>query len=456
MKHLLRSITTFTLASCSVGVIAQDQTGNKLPNIIYILVDDLGYGDLSCQGCKDLKTPNIDRIFNGGIRFTNCYANSTVSSPSRAALLTGRYPDFVGVPGVIRTFENNSWGFLSPEAILLPQTLKKAGYQSALVGKWHLGLDAPNIPNLRGFDYFHGFLGDMMDDYYTHIRNGKNYMRLNEEVVNPTGHATEVFTEWASIYLKDRLKEKSPFFLYLAYNAPHNPIQPPDYWLFKVKNRENGISENRAKLVALIEHLDWNIGKVIKQLENSGQLDNTIIIFSSDNGGVLDYEANNGPYRGGKQDMYEGGIRVPFGIYWKNHIKPGSVTDNFSILMDIFPTICEIANIKVDHPVDGISILPTLQGKTQVTDNRTVYFMRREGGLKYGGMIYYSARSKQFKILQNTPWEPMQFFKISTDSKERQPLETSGNKDYEDLFIDLTKHIRLAGSVPWQKQQESY
>ena len=428
---------------------ARSQEAPK-PNILLILADDLGYGDLSCQDATDLKTPNIDRIFNQGIKFNNCYANSTVSSPSRAALLTGCYPDLVGVPGVIRTNEDNSWGYLSPNATLLPKELKRAGYHTAIVGKWHLGLEAPNLPNRRGFDEFYGFLGDMMEDYYTHIRDDKNYMRINENVVSPTGHATEIFTNWALEYLKRQDKKKDPFFLYLAYNAPHAPIQPPKEWLEKVKAREPNMSEKRAKIVALIEHLDFNVGRVLDQLEKSGQIENTMVVFVSDNGGELNYGANNGPYRGGKADLYEGGIRIPGGILWKNEIKPGQVTGNMMLLMDLFPTICEAAGVKLEHPVDGLSLLPTLRGNSQVSDDRTVYFMRREGGMQYGGMIYYSARYQQHKIVQNSPFQEMQFFDLGTDPYEKQPLKKNEDAEYRSLFTKLTRHITLSGAVPWQ------
>ena len=174
---------------------------NKNPNFLLILVDDLGYGDLSCQGATDLHTPNIDSLFNMGIKFTNFYSNSTVSSPTRASLMTGRYPDLVGVPGVIRTHEENNWGYFSPNTVTLPEILKKSGYKTAMIGKWHLGLESPNLPNERGFDFFHGFLGDMMDDYWTHLRHDTNYMRLNKKVINPKGHATDIFTDWTIEYI---------------------------------------------------------------------------------------------------------------------------------------------------------------------------------------------------------------------------------------------------------------
>ena len=299
--------------------LARRREGVRKPNILMILVDDLGYGDLSSYGAKDLQTPHIDRLMTAGMRFDNFYANCPVCSPTRASLLSGCYPDMVGVPGVVRTHITNSWGYLAPHAVLLPKAVKEQGpfashpyhNNTAIVGKWHLGLDSPNTPNERGFDHFHGFLGDMMDDYYNHRRHGNNYMRLDGKEIDPEGHATDLFTQWSIDYINDHAKTQWPFFLYLAYNAPHTPIQPPADWLDRVKKREPGIDEKRAKLVALIEHLDDGIGKVIAAIKNAGISENTLVIFTSDNGGQLGVGASNGPLRAGKQDMYEGGIRVP-------------------------------------------------------------------------------------------------------------------------------------------------
>ncbi|MCX7007930.1 MAG: sulfatase-like hydrolase/transferase [Kiritimatiellaeota bacterium] len=269
------------------------------PNIIVILADDLGRGDYSAFGTPDIRTPHIDRLCREGLTFDNFFANSCVCSPTRAALLTGCHPDRVGVPGVIRDERpEDSWGWLAPSATLLPQALKPAGYHSAIVGKWHLGLASPNTPNERGFDLFHGFLGDMMDDYWTHRRSGFNFMRHNAEVIDPQGHATDLFTGWACDYLTERAQHKDqPFFLYLAYNAPHNPIQPKPDWLEKVQKREPNMTPVRAKIVALIEHLDDGIGQVLDTLERTGLATNTLVIFTSDNGGVLANGANNGPWR---------------------------------------------------------------------------------------------------------------------------------------------------------------
>jgi arylsulfatase A-like enzyme len=235
-------------------------------------------------------------------------------------------------------------------------------------------------------------------------------------------------------------------------------VQPPKEWEDRVKKREPDISANRAKLVALIEHLDDGIGRVLAALEKNGMMDNTLIIFSSDNGGQVDVGANNGIYRGAKQDMYEGGIRVAGGMYWKGRIKAGSVANNFAMLSDLFPTICEVAGAKITHPIDGISILPTLLGQEQITDNRTVYWVRREGNMRYGGLAYYAARHGNYKILQNTPWEPIQFFNLATDPVEQKPLDPAKDfpEIYRRLFMSQMEHIRLAGAVPWQKSGENY
>ncbi|GAA3581416.1 sulfatase-like hydrolase/transferase [Snuella lapsa] len=422
---------------------------SKTPNILCILVDDLGYGDLSIQGATDMQTPNIDNLARQGLTFTNFYANSTVCSPSRAALLSGKYPDMVGVPGVIRQVSKDSWGNLTDNSLLISEVLKSKGYQTAIIGKWHLGLGNPDTPNDKGFDYFKGFLGDMMDDYWTHRRGGINWMRDNEKEIDPKGHATDIFTNWAIDYLNDRKDDEAPFFMYLAYNAPHFPIQPPKEWLDKVFDREPNISEKRAKNVALIEHLDFNIGSIMQSLKENGLDDNTLVVFTSDNGGALWYAQSNGDLRGGKQDMYEGGIRVPTYFYWKNKIAPNTKTNSFAMLMDLFPTFCEIAGTQLPKGIDGISILPTLLGNSQETDNRYVYWVRREGG-KYGGQAYYAARYKDFKIVQNTPFEPIQLFNIKNDEHETQPLNTSELEVYKKLKTELQEHIRKTGGIPWQ------
>ncbi len=255
------------------------------PNILLILADDHGYGDISAHHGPHVLTPHIDRIGNEGIRFSQFYANSPVCSPSRASLMTGRYPDLVGVPGVIRTDPGDNWGYFDPAAVTLPDVLGKTGYHTCLVGKWHLGLEDENHPCRRGFHTFRGFLGDMMDDYFTHRREGHNYMRHDYDEVDPAGHATDVFTRWAKEYLAERAGRDEPFFCYLAYNAPHTPIQPLEEWVDKVRAREPGIDETRARYLGLVEHMDDGIGQVLDVLERTGAADHFAGILRHDTTG---------------------------------------------------------------------------------------------------------------------------------------------------------------------------
>jgi len=446
-------LTMVMLITVCASAFGQSIAAAEKPNILLILVDDLGYGDLSSYGAKDLKSPAIDSLVAAGRRFDQFYANCPVCSPTRAALLTGRYPDLVGVPGVIRTRPQDNWGYLHKDAVLLPTPLNKAGYHTAIVGKWHLGLESPNTPTERGFDFFHGFLGDMMDDYYHHRRHGNNYMRIGKKQIEPKGHATELFTQWAIDYLNDRKKDSKRFFLYLAYNAPHTPIQPPKDWFNKVKGREGDISDKRARLVALIEHMDDGIGKVIDALKANGQYDNTLIIFTSDNGGQINVGANCGNLRGGKQDMYEGGIKVPFCAVWPGQIKAGSKSDLIGITMDLYPTVCEAAGVKVDHKIEGVSILPALLGKDQESPKRDLVWVRREGGGRYQGQDYYAFRRGDWKLVHNTPFEPFQLYNLADDPLEEENLAGKNRKKFNELTTGLRLHFQRAGSIPWQKQK---
>lgn len=430
---------------------AADMPKDK-PNIVLILVDDLGYGDLSCYGAKDLKTPHIDGMVAAGMRFDRFYANCPVCSPTRASLLTGRYPDLVGVPGVIRTMPRSNFGHLAADAVLLPKVLKPAGYHSAIVGKWHLGLAAPNTPNERGFDFFHGFLGDMMDDYYKHRRHGRNYMRRNGETIDPEGHATDLFSQWAGEYVRGRAGKTEPFFLYLAYNAPHTPIQPPKEWLKRVTKREKGINLKRAKLVALIEHLDDGIGKVLAALKETHLADNTLMIFTSDNGGQLNVGGNNAPHSGGKQMMSEGGICEPMCAVWPGRIKPRSRSDRVAMTMDLFPTICEAAAAKFDHEIDGRTILPTLLGKNQPEEDRFLFWVRLEGG-RYKGKAYYAARRGDWKLMQNRADEPLRLYNLKDDPREKRPLPKD-HEQYKVLHDALREHIKQASRVPWRRPEK--
>lgn len=445
MKCLLSLLALLTLTASLYAAEA------KRPNFVIIYTDDLGYGDVSTYHDSDVATPNIDRLAAEGMTFTQMRANCTVCSPSRAALLTGRYADLVGVPGVIRTKPDNSWGYLKQGVPTLADELKKQGYATACIGKWHLGLESPNTPNQRGFDHFHGFLGDMMDSYITHRREGNNYMRLNDQEIDPKGHATELFTQFATDYLQSRSQAKDePFFLYLAYNAPHFPIEPPPEYLDAVKKAQPELDNKRAMNVAFVQHLDDSVAKVLKALDTFGLAENTVVYFGSDNGGSLPHAQNNDPWRDGKQSHYDGGLKVPFFVRWPGHIQPGSSTDYQGLNFDVFPTFVELAGGTPAEDLNAVSLVPLLEGKPMPKQPRDLYFVRREGGPRYGGKAYQAIIRDGWKLMQNDPYSPLELYNLNEDPQEQSNLAKTNPKKFRELQQAMQKQIQAAGSVPWQ------
>jgi arylsulfatase A-like enzyme len=421
------------------------------PNLVIILTDDHGYGDLSTYQPSDCQTPQIDRLAAQGMLFTRMRANATVCSPTRAALMTGRYADRVGVPGVIRTRPEDSWGYFDPHTPTLADELRRVGYHTAIVGKWHLGLESPNTPNERGFELFHGFLGDMMDSYTDHRRHGINYLRKNAEVIDPEGHATELFTDWAIASLQERAKTPDqPFFLYLAYNAPHFPIEPPADWLDKVRSRTPGLDPKRAANVALVEHLDHQIGRVLATLEELGFAENTLVAFTADNGGSLPHAQNNAPWRDGKTSHYDGGLRVPFCVRWPKGILAGSRSDYAGLVFDLFPTCLELAGVLRGEDLDAVSLAPLFRGESLPAD-RELYFVRREGGPAHNGKSYEALIQGDWKLLQNDPYSPLELYNLKTDPQEQQNVIATQRKVANELSAALRRHVQRGGQTPWQK-----
>lgn len=448
MPHFLlrRFLTLFLLCAASLPAAVADR-----PNVLVIITDDHGYGDVSTYGPSDVQTPHLDRLAAEGMLFTRMRANATVCSPTRAALLTGRYPDRVGVPGVIRTQRPNSWGYLDPRVPTLAGLLRAAGYHTAHIGKWHLGLESPNVPNERGFDYFHGFLGDMMDSYTTHLREGQNYMRRNRETIDPAGHATDLFTDWTLDFLDSRAKSPQPFFLYLAYNAPHFPIEPPAEWLEKVKARAPGLDPKRAANVALIEHLDAGIGRILERLEARGLARKTIVFFTSDNGGSLPHAQSNRPWRDGKQSHYDGGLRVPFFVRWPGVAAAGAKSDYAGLTFDIFATALEAAGLNPAPGTDAVSLVPVLKtGQPASPAPRELYFVRREGGPAYGGKSYEAIIRGDWKLLQNSPYGPLELYHLGRDPGETDNRFAKEPAVARELQAALRQHIQRGGVVPWQ------
>ena len=430
---------------CLVTVVAQAEPS---PNIVLIMADDLGYGDLSSYGAEEMQTPHIDSIAEQGVRLTNYYANSTICSPTRAALMTGKFSDLAGVPGVVRPDTNDSYGYLDPALELMPSYLKKKGYTTALIGKWHLGLASPNLPNERGFDLYRGHLSGMMD-YYTHEHHGLSTLRHNKMPISVEGHATDLFSDWAIEYLHEQQGSDRPFFLYLAYTAPHSPIQPPENSVERVMARDPGLDEKRAKFVALVEHMDDGIGRVLDTLKKTGQLKNTLVIFVSDNGGAEWFGADNGPLRGGKQDLFEGGIKVPGMAMWPGKIKPGTNRDDVMLSMDWLPTFAALFGMEVTHETDGRDMSAVLLGGVAPANDRTLIWVRREGR-DMMGIPHYAVRHGDYKLVVNHPFEAPLLFNLADDPFEQNPLEMKGNllaRQLEDL---LQAHIIASGRVPWR------
>ncbi|HTR21613.1 MAG TPA: arylsulfatase [Gemmatimonadales bacterium] len=374
-----RSITVFALALAVNVRLASGQQPPK-PNIVYIVSDDQGWKDLGYHG-SDIRTPNIDSLARGGVRLEQYYA-APFCTPSRAALLTGRYPFRYGlqtaaIPGGAR------YG-LATDEWLLPQALKAAGYYTAIVGKWHLGhADRMYWPRQRGFDYQYGaMVGEL--DYYTHAAHGVRDWYRNNQPVNEPGYVTTLIGQDAVRVIAAH-DPKVPLFLYLTFTAPHAPYQAPQTYLDRYQNIAD---PTRRAYAAMISAMDDEIGKVVAALERRGMRDNTLIVFQSDNGGNVDamysgevdvsqlkLPADNGPFRGGKGTPYEGGIRVPMLVNWPGHLKAGSVVDQPIHTVDMFPTLAALAGASTtDHkPLDGVNVWSTIAGGAPSPRTEIVY-----------------------------------------------------------------------------------
>jgi arylsulfatase A-like enzyme len=417
------------------------------PNIVFLVADDLGFTDLTCCGAKEVQTPNLDRFFAQGMRLTRFYSSSSLCSPSRAAMMTGRYPDLIApvrdVPAV------GTSNLVSTE-VTLPSALKRAGYRTALVGKWHLGESSPNLPTENGFDDFRGFIGPMLKDYFTHAQQKGTAKGLwhNGVPLAVEGHATDVFTGWAVDSVRRLASSEQPFFLYAPFNAPHSPHQAPPDWLARVRKRHPNIPEGRAQFIAQIEHLDHGIGKVLEAIKTSGAADRTLVVFTSDNGGRPGLTQPSG-LRGGKNDLYENGLRVPFCAVWPGRIAPGSESPRLTLGMDLYPTLCEAAGASYDTSLNGRSVLPVLLGRSQPEEERTLIWMVNAGkpaGVDAGKPMY-ACRRGDWKIVQPAPFKPMELFNLADDPGEKAPLPRA-HPEFSRLQQELQNHLVRVISRP--------
>ncbi len=330
------------------------------PNIVILLADDLGYGDLGATGCTDISTPNIDRLAREGVRFEHAYANAPVCSPTRAALLTGRYQQRAGIDHVI--YANEKDRGMTLKAVLIPEVLRRAGYASALIGKWHLGYPKKYFPTRQGFDEFVGFVSGNID-YFAHTdRLGIPDLWRQEKAVEDPRYTTELIGDEAIRFIDRRLEE--PFFLYVPFSAPHDPFQgPADRATAGNQQITRKVNRTRAVYRKMVEALDHNIGRILDHLRQRNLEDRTAVFFMSDNGGVPDV-ARNAPFRGGKGTLWEGGIRTPLFARWTGVFPAGRAVRGMAAGMDLFPTALELAGIAPPRGLrlDGVSLLSAAKG----------------------------------------------------------------------------------------------
>jgi arylsulfatase A-like enzyme len=425
------------------------------PNLILILADDLGYGDLGCYGQDKIKTPNLDKIAAEGIRFTSAYAGSTVCAPSRCALMTGLHTGHALIRGNAR--DQN----LGPADRTLAEVLKQSGYTTGLIGKWGLGEEGSSgVPGKKGFDQFFGFLNQThAHDYYTdhlfRFDGAEGFEGRMDFDENQKGkkklYVHDQFAEAALNFVKLNAKpgdaKRRPFFLFLAFTIPHanneegrrtgNGMQVPTDAPYTQESWPQ-VQKNKA---AMISRMDHHIGKLMELLKALKIDENTIVLFSSDNGphkeGGVDPEffKSSGPWRGIKRDLYEGGIRVPLLVRWPGTIAPGRVSDLPCAFWDILPTASEIAGVPAPGKLDGISILPTLLGRPQTRQHDFLYWEFHENGFQQ------AARMGDWKAVRLEPDQPLELYNLKSDAGEKTNVADK-NPEVATKLADYLKGAR--------------
>ncbi|UCC96941.1 MAG: arylsulfatase, partial [Phycisphaerales bacterium] len=439
MKSILGGAAALSVSGCG-GALLPDILGSskKKPNIIFILADDLGYGDLGCYGQERIQTPNIDRMAAEGMRFTDHYAGSTVCAPSRCSLMTGVHTGHTYVRGN-REMKPMGQLPLRPDTVTIPRLLKKAGYATALTGKWGLGgPGSTGTPNRQGFDYFFGYLCQRhAHNYYPEFlfRNEERVPLVGNKVAEPRADGAGVAFERAQ-YSHDLIAAEAlefikknkdkPFFLYLAATLPHanneagkNGMEVPDYGIY----RHRSWPEPQKGHAAMISRLDRDVGRVMETLKKLGIDEKTLILFTSDNGphreGGADPEFfdSNGPLRGYKRDLYEGGVRVPLIARWPGRIKAGAVSHHVCAFWDFMPTFAELAGIDGLGPIDGISMLPTLLGRPgRQRQHEFLYWEFHEKGSKQ------AVRMGDWKAVRFGAEGELELYNLKEDIGEKRNL----------------------------------
>lgn len=421
-------LTIFLVASgCSLlpaGTPARFSEDDR-PNFVVIFVDDLGYNDVSYNGATEIETPNIDRLAEEGVSFSNGYVVHPFCGPSRAGLMTGRYPARFGMEYNVAYAPLDAGHGLPVEEKTMATYLKEAGYRTGIVGKWQLGAAPVFHPLNRGFDYFYGFLGGAHDYFHIDItRPGTEYLPLNENrgATGMDGYLTDTLTDRAVSFVQERREE--PFLLYLAYNAPHTPLQAPDELVEKYSHIED---ENRRLYLAMVDSLDDNVGRVLNALERSGVRDDTVVFFLSDNGGVssavhadLDW-ADNAPLSSGKESFLEGGIRVPFVASWPAKWPKGVTFEPMVSSLDIAATAVALAGSTPDsdRPLDGMDLDPFIRGE-KVGEVHESLFWRQSS--RTPNLTQFAIRSGDAKLIKDNPEGEAQLFNLAQDPGETDDL----------------------------------
>ncbi|MCS7314114.1 MAG: arylsulfatase [Bryobacterales bacterium] len=412
------------------------------PNVLLILADDLGYGDLGCYGQQRILTPYLDRLASEGIRFTQAYAGSTVCAPSRCALMTGLHTGHAWVRG-------NRYPDLPlrPQDLTLTEILKKAGYRTALFGKWSLGgLATTGYPTRRGFDEWFGYFSQTQaHDYYPYLllEGEREYLVRGNFGARKTVWVHDLFTERALDFIRRR---PQPFFLHLCWTIPHanNELGRDTGNGMEVPSDEPYSRQDwpqpEKNFAAMITRMDADVGKLMEALRDTGQDENTIVIFSSDNGPHRegghdpDFFDSNGPLRGIKRDLYEGGIRVPMIVRWPARIRPGQVSDQVWAFWDLLPTLAEAAGLTPPPGLDGISMLNSWIGRPQ-RNHDYLYWEFHEGGFKQ------AVRMGDWKAVRLAPGRPLELYDLSRDPGETHDLARE-RRDVVERIERVLAHAR--------------
>src|SRR5262245_45082567 len=393
-RDLLRNAAIGTMALAARRVFGQ--ASPRRPNIVFILADDLGYADVACYGRPDLRTPNIDRLASDGVRFLQAYANSAVWTATRAALITGRYQYRlrIGLEEPLDTRTTNVW--LPPEHPTLPSVLKRAGYATTLLGKWHLG-SLPNFGPLKsGYDHFYGFRGGAVDYYSHHGTDQKDDFWDDDVAIHQVGYLTNLLGDRAVDVINRAARARQPFFISLHFNAPHWPWEGPgdeaESERIKSTNLFHYDGGTQKTYQRMIEQMDLQIGRVMQTLDANGITSNTIVVFTSDNGG--ERFADTWPFTGRKTELLEGGLRIPSIIAWPDRIPRGRTTEQVAISMDWVPTLVAAGGAHPDpeYPFDGIDLLPHLTGSMPAVA-RTLFW-------RFKANAQRAARDGDYKFLK--------------------------------------------------------